>query len=292
MHQDASGNWRPHPSQTEQSDWAEFVSQALASAAANIGGVEAVLAGRPGSWEADHIRNLLHATVGHDEAYLVEHRTEPMRVVVPLEQILADRGIDQIHNDAYATLDAREAEALAQVEDVMSHLWYYERTDAGEFVCSDPAAPPWSIEAWRADLLATCDSPQVAARIEHAVFDPQLTHGVYVSKPPQARRAVQRIDARRTVIEDRFQVERDTLHAAHQQERADYAQELVQAVRDRAATLYPGIPVQVEVAEDPADDLDPYLDDSGRPEARLLEHAREHAHLPGAGPQQGGCWPV
>src|SRR5437868_348909 len=43
----------------EPDDWAEFVSQALAGAAANVGGVERVLAGRPGSWEADFTRQLL-----------------------------------------------------------------------------------------------------------------------------------------------------------------------------------------------------------------------------------------
>lgn len=36
-----------------QIDWAEFVTLALAGAAANIGGVESVLAGRPSSWEAE-----------------------------------------------------------------------------------------------------------------------------------------------------------------------------------------------------------------------------------------------
>src|SRR4051812_25004805 len=44
---------------TEPDDWAEFVSQALAGAAANVGGVETALAGRPGSWEADFTRQLL-----------------------------------------------------------------------------------------------------------------------------------------------------------------------------------------------------------------------------------------
>lgn len=58
-------------------DWAEFVTLALAGAAANVGGVETALAGRPGSWEADGVRNLLYATVGHDEHDLQRHRTEP-----------------------------------------------------------------------------------------------------------------------------------------------------------------------------------------------------------------------
>ena len=57
-------------------DWAEFVTLALAGAAANIGSIDGALAGRPGSWEADGVRQLLASTVGHDEEYLDEHRTE------------------------------------------------------------------------------------------------------------------------------------------------------------------------------------------------------------------------
>ena len=36
-----------------------------------IGSIETVLAGRPGSWEADAVRNLLTATVGPDEQQLL-----------------------------------------------------------------------------------------------------------------------------------------------------------------------------------------------------------------------------
>jgi hypothetical protein len=43
---------------SDQADWAEFVTQALAGAAANFGGVDAILAGRSGSWEAEGVRQL------------------------------------------------------------------------------------------------------------------------------------------------------------------------------------------------------------------------------------------
>lgn len=33
-------------------------------------GIESILAGRSGSWEAEHVRNLLTSTVGCDEEYL------------------------------------------------------------------------------------------------------------------------------------------------------------------------------------------------------------------------------
>ena len=54
-------------------DVAEFVSLALASAAAELGSTEALLAGRSGSWEASHVRDLMAGTVGPDDEHLAEH---------------------------------------------------------------------------------------------------------------------------------------------------------------------------------------------------------------------------
>ena len=57
MRQSVSGDWEPNQNGTPQRiDWAAFVTEALAGAAANIGGTEAILAGRPGSWEAAKVR--------------------------------------------------------------------------------------------------------------------------------------------------------------------------------------------------------------------------------------------
>lgn len=54
MRQTSSGQWEPDPDPRSALpiDWAEFVTLALAGAAANAGGIETILAGRPGSWEA------------------------------------------------------------------------------------------------------------------------------------------------------------------------------------------------------------------------------------------------
>lgn len=83
--------WR-ESGRSEPDDWAEFVSQALAGAAANVGGVETALAGRPGSWEADFARQMLTGTVGHAGEYLWEHRTEPVRITLYVDEILVDVG--------------------------------------------------------------------------------------------------------------------------------------------------------------------------------------------------------
>lgn len=91
-------------------DWAEFVTLALAGAAANAGGIENVLAGRPGSWEADHVRQLLISTFGHDEQQLPEHRTEPVVVEVFVDEIMVDLGMWKAYDDAQQELTRRYAD--------------------------------------------------------------------------------------------------------------------------------------------------------------------------------------
>jgi hypothetical protein len=100
---------------TRPCDWAEFVSLALAGAAANIGSIESVLAGRPGSWEADAVRTLLTATVGHDEQQLLTHRTEPIVVNINVDDMMVDLGAWQAYDDASDALQ-RQYHALGLAE--------------------------------------------------------------------------------------------------------------------------------------------------------------------------------
>lgn len=51
-------------------DFAGWLAVVLARAAARLGSSEAMLAGRPGSWEASHVRALLAGTVGEGDEYL------------------------------------------------------------------------------------------------------------------------------------------------------------------------------------------------------------------------------
>lgn len=145
--------------QTEAADWAEFVTQALAGAAANVGSIEAVLAGRPGSWEAAGVRSLLVSTVGEDESYLLEHRTEPVVIDVYVDEILADHGIwdgyDQasqeivrryqdaglLSTDSAAAVPGgepatdkqdRQADQLADLEERLDHLREQDWTTYGQ----------------------------------------------------------------------------------------------------------------------------------------------------------------
>jgi hypothetical protein len=107
-------------------DWAEFVTQALAGAAANIGSTEGALAGRPGSWEADGVRSLLASTVGWNDEWLLEHRTEPVRVTLFIDEILvANEAAYRPYDDAQQQLAARPAadeEALDAIADLEERL--------------------------------------------------------------------------------------------------------------------------------------------------------------------------
>ncbi len=90
-------------------DFPELLTHAVASAAANMGGIEELLADRPGSWEAAKVRDMLQSTVGHDEQYLYEYRTEPLVVRVHVDDTLHDLGYaDLYYRDADEDLSRRE----------------------------------------------------------------------------------------------------------------------------------------------------------------------------------------
>jgi len=57
-----------------QHDFGGWLAYVLASVAADLGSTEALTAGRPGSWEADLVRQLVKGTVGWDDEFLQEYR--------------------------------------------------------------------------------------------------------------------------------------------------------------------------------------------------------------------------
>ena len=61
----------------EEHDFGGWLAAVLSSVAANLGSSDALIAGRPGSWEADLVRNLVKGTVGWDDDYLA-HYKEPL----------------------------------------------------------------------------------------------------------------------------------------------------------------------------------------------------------------------
>lgn len=61
---------------TEHQDFAGWLVGRLASLAAVLGSSEEVVAGRPGSWEAAHMRDLLASAVGSDDGELHRYRAD------------------------------------------------------------------------------------------------------------------------------------------------------------------------------------------------------------------------
>jgi Sigma-70, region 4 len=58
-----------HAARTE-GDFAGWLAQVLARVAGQLGSSDALTAGRPGSWEADHVNQLVKGTVGYADEYL------------------------------------------------------------------------------------------------------------------------------------------------------------------------------------------------------------------------------
>lgn len=61
----------------EEHDFSGWLAQVLARAAAELGASAALTAGRPASWEADLVRQLVRGTVGWDDDYLADYAKEP-----------------------------------------------------------------------------------------------------------------------------------------------------------------------------------------------------------------------
>lgn len=54
----------------DEHDFGGWLASVLASVAAELGSTSALTAGRPGSWEADLVQQLVKGTVGWDDDYL------------------------------------------------------------------------------------------------------------------------------------------------------------------------------------------------------------------------------
>lgn len=205
----ADGGWEPDPeAPPDRIDWAEFVTEALAGATANAGGIDTVLAGRPGSWEAARIRDTLTSTVGHDEADLMRHRTEPVEIVLKPEQILYDVG-DLEHMGGY---DDAEQELLRREDEIAPSV----PIKPGEL---DWVNDPAQVAQLEAALRAEAENPTPLTPEQQAIDD--------------ALAAVQAL--------------RDRLEAQQRAELAAYGSALATAVTERLAALNLPVPASVAV---------------------------------------------
>lgn len=245
MRRDENGAWSADPSETEPADWAEFVTHALAGAAANVGGVDTALAGRPGSWEADGVRNLLYSTVGYDEQYLFEHRTEPLRIEVDIERILSGFDLDMLY-DAAANAIEEMADAATAHLDYSPYEWTYHRDANGHYVAADPQAPAWSIERWRADRVDEQVDTGWINYLEQVLVNGEAPYAT-IWKSPEAARAAAQLAAQEDDIRSEFQARHDELDAQRSSEWTAYAEALTANIHREVARKYPGVLLEIEL---------------------------------------------
>jgi hypothetical protein len=110
--QDTIGQGTPSE-HTRPVDFADLIAEVITAVAANLGSIETLLAGRPGSWEADHVRGLLEGTAGYDHTALMRYRTEPVLIAIDAEDIFADFGLTDLYDQAAQHLGA-QVDALDQ----------------------------------------------------------------------------------------------------------------------------------------------------------------------------------
>jgi len=252
LQQSDSGGWEPHPTETEPADWAEFVTLAVAGAAANVGSVERALEGRPGSWEADAVRSMLLSTVGEDPAELMRHRTEPIRVVLRPAEILADLGYAALYEESYRVIQAEQDR----------HLWRYRLGGDRTWTPLDPGAPDWAdafdVAEGPADDLAGTLQPGAVVTVPRSAADEAASDALADQEG---------------ALED-LQYEGDP---------RVYGEALTATVLAEAARKYPGLAVEITVDTDEriTRDDSPYYGEV--PEEALVDAAVSSTPLPWSG---------
>ncbi len=106
-------------------DFAGFLAGVVSAVAANLGDVELVTAGRPGSLEADLVDQLVRVRVGWNPADLVAFRTEP--VIVPLNVAALVEEAEGL----VSFFDAEKALPVSADRDMTAQLAELEQLHAG-----------------------------------------------------------------------------------------------------------------------------------------------------------------
>lgn len=240
MRQTSSGGWEPNPDPRAALpiDWAEFVTHALAGAAANAGGIETVLSGRPGSWEAERVRQTLQSTV-FDERDLLRYRTEPITIELWVEAILDDT--------ADTTEDDHQAAELA-LSDRQSAVPMPDDIPPGPFRPDDPriAEIDW----------VSVDNDGNLAVAQFADWPPDYTDKLSLVEELLEEARNSRPDTPGEIAYERAFDEIEALSTAlaaqRQADYADYAQRLTAAIETKLRELTTAVPITVTITPAPA----------------------------------------
>lgn len=129
-----------------QADMGEVLCYVATVVAANLGGVDALLSDRPGSWEADLVRQMVENTGGGD---LSRYRRSPVVLRLDPEQVFSDLGYETLRDQAERDLDAdgvdldadgvvsevgeQQITATNELLDALERVW---QTDLDRFVAT------------------------------------------------------------------------------------------------------------------------------------------------------------
>jgi len=80
-------------------DFAGLLAQVVTIVAANVGDVAALLAGRPDSWQAACVRQLVEGTA---QGQLLRWRTEPLQVQLDVDAVFAQLGLLDLYREGIA----------------------------------------------------------------------------------------------------------------------------------------------------------------------------------------------
>jgi hypothetical protein len=265
LYQTPAGRMEPHPTDTDPADWAEFVTLTLAGAAANLAGIGAALAGRPGSWEAAKVEDLLYAVIGEDPAGLWQHRTEPVQLAVDVDGQLRE------HTDAWEQYENADAElddqltAAAEADpypDQALYGWVYTVTGPDQVEPVDPAAPAWSWDRWRSFRRPEWAEWDQSVERDVHIGDTFFVTSLFIPNCPEAAAEYDRLSAERDARLDVLNQQVDQLAAQKQREWDAYGSALTEALQTQTQGI-PGLRVPVKLSittsidSDMTDDLNP-----------------------------------
>lgn len=209
---------------TEPDDFAGIACHVLTAVAANIGSVDELLAGRPGSWEAALIRQVVEGTAGTDDRDLLAWRTEPVRLALDVEAVFEDFGLYQLYEDAAEELGRRVDAAADALWEAVATAEERDRLAALQADMPQLGGPEWD-----------SDPDRVTAMYEEAGK---------IIKAVEERAAESAHPLAATLIEARRAA--DAVEARWEQDQADYAEAYKETVGRLLAER--GVSVVVEVS--------------------------------------------
>lgn len=277
---------------TEPVDFGEIACHVITAVAANVGGVEALLAGRPGSWEADYVRQIVQSTAGDDDTELMRYRTEPVRIEVDIEAVFYDFGLTDLYDRDVNELDNR----LKAADDALfeAYATAEERTRIKKIRAAMPDGSGINDDAL-AEVYATAEERTRIKKMERARVekicaartdgvDPDVVARVVRSESLEeemraiAKAIIQRAAAADDPLVAALTAAENAMSAPFElweQDQAAYREAYTAAIRQ--ALTDRGLMVEVEVVEARGEwEWDPLIDE-------LHEYARKNAPLPMTG---------